>query len=214
MVEYIAAARALKSLPVDFLLAGAPDEGSLDAIPLQQLDSWARKGAPLLGHVDDMSALLQTVDILVLPTKWAEGVPRVLLEGAAASAALIATDRPDCREVIEHNVSGLLVPEGDVSPLTAALRTLILDPGARVRLGKAARRKIEMEFGRARSLKLRLVSIISSFRRGNQFGVHIDGNGYAHRRQVTRGAGIPSDLTLGAAAQQRTTREVRVKRFE
>lgn len=121
-----------------------------------------------------MSALLQAVDILVLPTKWAEGVPRVLLEGAAASA-LIATDRPDCREVIEHNVSGLLVPEGDVSPLTAALRTLILDPGARVRLGKAARRKIEMEFGRARSLKLRLVSIISPCRRGNQIGVHIDG---------------------------------------
>ena len=115
--------------------------------PDEQLDAWRAEGhVRFLGHVDDMSALLQTVDILVLPTKYAEGVPRVLLEGAAASAALIATDRPGCREVVEHNVSGLLVPEGDVSALVAALRTLILDPDARVRLGQAARRKIEMEF--------------------------------------------------------------------
>ena len=146
--EYVAATRVLKSgQSVEFLLAGAPDKGNPDTIPDEQLDAWRAEGhVQFLGHVDDMSALLQTVDILVLPTTYAEGVPRVLLEGAAASAALIATDRPGCREVIEHNVSGLLVPEGDVSALIAALRTLILDPDARVRLGQAARRKVEMEF--------------------------------------------------------------------
>jgi glycosyltransferase involved in cell wall biosynthesis len=146
--EYVAAARALRtSLPVEFLIAGAPDGGSPDAIPDEQLDSWRAEGhVQFLGHVDDMSQLLQTVDIVVLPSSYAEGVPRILLEGAAASAALIATDRPGCREVIEHNVSGLLVPPGDVPALISALRTLIRDPVARVRLGQAARRKIEIEF--------------------------------------------------------------------
>ena len=146
--EYVAAARALKSdLPVEFLLAGAPDKGNPDCIPDQQLDAWrAERHVQFLGHVENMSALMQTVDILVLPTRYAEGIPRVLLEGAAASAALIATDRPGCREVIEHNVSGLLIPEGDVPALIAALRKLILDPETRVRLGQAARRKSELEF--------------------------------------------------------------------
>jgi glycosyltransferase involved in cell wall biosynthesis len=146
--EYVAAASALRtSLPVEFLIAGAPDGGSPDAIPDEQLDSWRAEGhVQFLGHVDDMSQLLQTVDIVVLPSSYAEGVPRILLEGAAASAALIATDRPGCREVIEHNVSGLLVPPGDVPALISALRTLIRDPVARVRLGQAARRKIEIEF--------------------------------------------------------------------
>jgi glycosyltransferase involved in cell wall biosynthesis len=150
--EYVAAARALKpGLPVEFLLAGAPDKGSPDAIPDAQLESWRAEGhVQFLGHVDDMSGLLKTVDIVVLPSSYAEGVPRILLEGAAASAALIATDRPGCREVIEHNVSGLLIPSGDSSALLSALRTLILDPAARVRLGQAARRKMEMEFEESR----------------------------------------------------------------
>lgn len=191
--EYIAAARALRDLPVDFLLAGAPDKGSLDAIPLEQLDAWRAEGhVQLLGHIDGINELLQTIDILVLPTKWAEGVPRVLLEGAAASAALIATDRPGCREVVEHNVSGLLVPEGDVSALTEALRTLILDPGARVRLGQAARRKIEMEFEESAVVE----ATIDVY------------------RQLLSARKPGSDLTLGTAARLQTTRGLSGKRVE
>lgn len=156
--EYVAAARTLKtSLPVEFLVAGAPDDGSPDAIPDEQLNSWRAEGhVQFLGHVDDMSRLLGTIDIVVLPSRYAEGVPRILLEGAAASAALIATDRPGCREVIEHNVNGLLIPPGDVPALVSALRTLILDPGARVRLGQSARRKIEFEFEESRVVEATL----------------------------------------------------------
>jgi glycosyltransferase involved in cell wall biosynthesis len=152
VAEYVAAATILKpSVPAEFLLAGAPDPGNPDSIPPEQLSCWQAEGhVQFLGHVEDMSQLLKTIDIVVLPSNYAEGVPRILLEGAAASAALIATDRPGCREVIEHDVSGLLVPAGDLPALTAALKALILDPVARARLGQAARQKIELEFEEAK----------------------------------------------------------------
>ena len=60
--------------------------------------------------------------------------------------AIVTTDAPGCRDVVEHGVNGLLVPTGDVGALTAAVETLILDPEKRAQLGRAARQRAETEF--------------------------------------------------------------------
>jgi glycosyltransferase involved in cell wall biosynthesis len=154
--DYVAAARALSGddLAADFLVAGASDDGSPDSIPDKVIDGWrADGGVTFLGHVDDIDLLLKTVDVVVLPSRYAEGVPRILLEAAASSVALIATDRPGCREIVEHNVTGLLVPPGDIAALTESLRKLIIDPVRRAELGAAARRKAQLEFEESRIIE-------------------------------------------------------------
>lgn len=154
--EYVEAACALaqSGVAAEFLVAGAPDPGSPDSIPQRVIDAWAASGnVRFLGHVEHMDDLLKTIDIVVLPSSYGEGVPRILLEAAASSIALIATDRPGCREIVEHNVTGLLIPPGDVAALSSAIRMLILDPTKRAECGRAARNKVEAEFDESKVIE-------------------------------------------------------------
>jgi len=93
-----------------------------------------------LGHVDDMPALLRSVDIVALPS-YREGLPKGLIEAAASGCALIATDVPGCREVVTHDVDGLLVPVRDGDALAKGIARLQEDRGLRARLADAGRRK-------------------------------------------------------------------------
>ncbi len=146
--EYAEAARQLRGegLPVELQLAGAPDPGNPASVSPDTLTDWQRQGLlTLLGHVDDMPALLAETDIAVLPS-YREGVPRSLLEAAACGLPLVATDAPGCREIVQHEVNGLLVPIKDATALANALRRLCHEPETRQRMGQASRVKVLAEF--------------------------------------------------------------------
>ncbi|WP_430536855.1 glycosyltransferase [Pseudoxanthomonas suwonensis] len=98
-----------------------------------------------LGHVDDMPALLASVDIVVLPS-YREGLPKGLIEAAACGLPLVTTDVPGCREVVNDGVDGLLVPPRDAVALARAIARLQDDRGLAERLGEAARSKAMNEF--------------------------------------------------------------------
>ena len=124
-----------------FLLAGIPDSGNPASVPEDIVKGWVSEGLiEWLGHVEDMPALLATVQIVVLPS-YREGLPKALIEAAACGLALITTDVPGCREVVADGVDGLLVPVRDVAALAKALRRLDDDGALRGRLGVAARTK-------------------------------------------------------------------------
>ncbi|HAS51321.1 MAG TPA: glycosyltransferase family 1 protein [Gammaproteobacteria bacterium] len=149
LAEYAEAARQLRSegLPVEFLLAGATDPGNPASVPPDTLADWQRQGwLTLLGHVDNMSALLAETDIVALPTSYGEGIPCCLLEAAACGLPLVATDAPGCREIVQHDVNGLLIPVKDAPALAAALRRLCQEPETRQRMGQAGRAKVLAEF--------------------------------------------------------------------
>lgn len=151
VVEYVAAARRLQESsegqPIDFWLAGLPDEGNPSAIAVSMLQQWQRHGLiKWLGHVEDMARLFDDVDAVVLPSYYREGTPKVLLEASASGLAIITTDVPGCREVVEHGVTGILVPPRDVDSLERAIRYLWKHPGLRSSLGRAARAKAVAEF--------------------------------------------------------------------
>ena len=57
-----------------------------------------------------------------------EGLPKSLIEAAAASRAVITTDVPGCRDAIEPNISGLLVPVMNDEALADAIHDLIKNP--------------------------------------------------------------------------------------
>lgn len=146
--EYVRAARLLKSTSpdVEFLLAGAPDDGNPSSVPRAAIASWQKEGIiTALGHVEDMAALLREVDIVVLPS-YREGTPRILLEAASCGLPIVATDVPGCREIVEHKVNGLLVPPKDPTALAEALRYFTAHPEEKRRMGEAGRRKVLGEF--------------------------------------------------------------------
>ncbi|RZU99094.1 glycosyltransferase family 4 protein [Spiribacter vilamensis] len=147
--ELVEAARLLKdrNVPVSLLLAGEPDAGNPAAVPVEQLQAWQQAGLiEWLGNVDDMPALFRSVNAIALPTYYGEGLPKSLIEAAACSLPLVTTDQPGCREVVTHEIDGLLVPPRDANALADAIERLASDPALCVRLGHAARRKALAEF--------------------------------------------------------------------
>ena len=143
LAEYVQAARLLlaEGRPIDFLLAGDPDPGNPAAVPEVEVREWVAQGwVQWLGHVDDMPALLRSVEIVALPS-YREGLPKGLIEAAASGCALVTTDVPGCREVVTHEVDGLLVPVRDGNALARAIARLQEDPALRRRLAEAGRRK-------------------------------------------------------------------------
>lgn len=147
--EYIAASRMLLATgrQIRFFLAGSPDKGNPNSVPEAAILEWVSEGVvEWLGHVDDMAALLQRVDIMVLPSYYGEGLPRSLIEAAASGLALVTTDMPGCRQAIDAEISGLLILPRDVDGLVNAITRLLDDPELTNRLGAAAREKALAEF--------------------------------------------------------------------
>lgn len=100
-----------------------------------------------LGWVDDagVKALSTKADILVLPSH-AEGLAMAVLEGLSHGLAVVTTPVGAHPEVIEPDVSGILVPPGDISALAEALARVIGDERLRQRLGSGARRRFLERF--------------------------------------------------------------------
>ena len=152
IVEFIEAARLLKHDGVDaeFVLAGAPDPLNPASLTQDEIDSYVREGVVThLGWRDDMASVFADATIVCLPS-YREGLPKALLEAAASGRAIVTTDVPGCRELVQHDVNGLLVPARDAHALAAALRRLISDPVLRGRLATAGRAMVETEFSLSR----------------------------------------------------------------
>jgi glycosyltransferase involved in cell wall biosynthesis len=79
----------------------------------------------------------------VVPSLWPEPFGRVAVEAGAMGKAVIASQTGGLAELIRNEVTGLLVPPGDVGALTAAMKRLIADPEFASTLGEASRKRAE-----------------------------------------------------------------------
>lgn len=144
---FVAAAQLLSTRGVRarFVLVGGPDAGNPASIPAARLAAWTAAGTvEWWGHAEDMTDALRQAHIVVLPTRR-EGLPKVLLEAAATARPIVATDVPGCREVVRHEVTGLLVPPDDVVRLADAIERLVGDAALRRAFGAAGRALVENE---------------------------------------------------------------------
>lgn len=141
--DFVAAARAVTAASphARFLLVGPEDEASEQRMTASDLAE-LRQTVVWPGRRNDIQRVLAASDMLVLPTAYREGVPRVLLEAGAMQLPLVATDSPGCNEVAVPGESGLLVPVGDRAALIDAIRRLVDDASLRAQLGNGARLRV------------------------------------------------------------------------
>ena len=91
------------------------------------------------GFRADVDRLIRGLDIFVLPSRFGEGLPMVLLEAMGSAVPVITTPVEGIAELVDHGRNGLLVPVDDVAALHDALRSLLDDSGRRAELGQAGR---------------------------------------------------------------------------
>lgn len=149
VLEFVEAARAVrKAYPgARFQLLGFLDAENRTSIAAAELEAWLEEGAiEYLGAADDVRPFIAAADCVVLPS-YREGLPRSLLEAAAMGRPLIASDVPGCRDVVRHEVNGLLCTVKDAGSLAAAMERMVLaSPAQRAQWGAAGRSMVEAGF--------------------------------------------------------------------
>jgi glycosyltransferase involved in cell wall biosynthesis len=88
----------------------------------------------------------QAANLFVFPSRH-EGMPNAVLEAMASGLPVIASRIAGNEELVVHGETGLLVPPEDVAALRASLRDLIGDAMQRRRMGEAAHRRAQTEYG-------------------------------------------------------------------
>jgi glycosyltransferase involved in cell wall biosynthesis len=149
ILEFVNVAREmrLKGCKARFVLVGKPDRGNPGSVPEVKLTKWDSQGiVEWWGHHEDMPEVYSRASIIVLPTKYREGIPMVLLEAAACGRPLIATDSPGCREIVRPDVNGFLIPMRDHAALVQSIQILLGSRSLRRQFGLAGREIVLKEF--------------------------------------------------------------------
>lgn len=152
VLEFVEAAREIKARhpAARFQLLGSLGSNNRTAIDAEMVDGWVNEGVvEYLGTADDVRPVIAAATCVVLPS-YREGAPRTLIEAAAMSRPVIATDVPGCRAVVDRDASGFLCEARNARSLAEAFeRFLALPPAARAAMGSAGRAKMAREFDQA-----------------------------------------------------------------
>lgn len=99
----------------------------------------------LPGERSDVPDVMRGLNCFVLPS-LAEGISNTILEAMACALPVLATHVGASAELVQHGVTGLVVPPGDVPALIQGLRQLASDPTAALQMGRAGRSAVERRF--------------------------------------------------------------------
>ena len=148
VLEFVEAAKLCKSTrpEVEFLLVGDTDPTNPASVSKKDLEDFRRHNAvELLGHSTDVSSLMKTLDILVLPS-YREGFPKVIMEAAATGLPVVTTDVAGCRSAVIHNETGFIVPSKNAEALGKSIGRLLDSAELRSVMGDNARQFAELNF--------------------------------------------------------------------
>jgi L-malate glycosyltransferase len=95
------------------------------------------------GYRTDADAFIAAADVVVL-SSVGEGIPGVIMDAMSQGKPIAATAAGGTAELIEHDISGLVVPIRDSAALGEALTRLLTDAALARRLGAAARERVTL----------------------------------------------------------------------
>jgi glycosyltransferase involved in cell wall biosynthesis len=115
----------------------------------------------ILGFVDDLPAVMSTLDVGIYSALESDGMSRVLFEYLAAGVPVVATRVGVVPEILADDRSALLVPAGEPEPMAAAIGRLLRDRVLRRELGSAGAALVRARYSGQR-LAERLTSLYRS----------------------------------------------------
>ncbi|PHR95988.1 MAG: glycosyltransferase family 1 protein [Leeuwenhoekiella sp.] len=136
--EFAEVARRIRNeIPgAEFYLAGEEERDHPDSVDMNWLCS--DPNVEYLGRLSDVVPVFAEADLLVFPSYYREGVPRVVMEAAATGLATVAFDVPGVREAVRDGKTGYLVPDRDVDAMTVRVLELLGDQTRRIEFGRNA----------------------------------------------------------------------------
>jgi len=111
----------------------------------ERLMASAPEGVRFLGNRDDVPAILQALDVFVLPSTN-EGISNTILEAMASGIAVVASRVGGNPELVEDGRTGTLFAAGDAGALADALHAYAASRDLVARHGSAGRRRAEEAF--------------------------------------------------------------------
>ena len=129
-----------------FVIVGDVDPGNPSSISQEQIRAWEHDGIENWGFRQDMPEVFASCHLICLPSYRREGIPKVLIEAASCGRPIVTFDMPGCREIVQHNVNGFVVPAQDINAYKSAVRRLLEDADLRQRQGLAGRKRVEEMF--------------------------------------------------------------------
>jgi glycosyltransferase involved in cell wall biosynthesis len=148
IAEAVAAVQRARAMgaAIELDVFGKPDPSNPLSISSDVLEKWSSAaGIAWRGHVADVAGVWRTHHVALF-LSYREGVPRALLEAAAAGRPIVTTDVVGCREVVRDGIEGILVPPGDIDAAAHALIRLADDKAMRARMGAAANARFRERF--------------------------------------------------------------------
>jgi glycosyltransferase involved in cell wall biosynthesis len=94
----------------------------------------------------DLGKIIKTATAVVVPSLWPEPFGLVAIEAGAAEKPVIASSAGALSEIVEHEITGILVDAGDESGLRAAIDRLASNPGFAKQMGVQGKLRVEAEF--------------------------------------------------------------------
>lgn len=157
VLEYLQAATlVLKKFPnKEFLLAGELGVNNKTAISKDELNSYIDKHPQIkyLGKTDNMKELLNTIDILVLPS-YREGLSKSLLEASAMKLPIITSDVAGCRDVVVHGYNGFLCKVKSTDSLVRSMEEMIrISEEYRHEMGLKGRKRVKQFYSEEKVIK-------------------------------------------------------------
>lgn len=128
------------------LVIGPSDFQKKDSINSDIIKNYGIENNVLfLGERTDADELYPLMDIFVLPS-YREGFPHSVMEASAMARPVITTNVRGCREAIEPELTGILIPPKDSQKLAEAIIYLISNPNIAKKMSELGRKKTEKEF--------------------------------------------------------------------
>ncbi|AUX73081.1 glycosyltransferase family 4 protein [Erwinia pyrifoliae] len=149
LYDLIQAKVKLKDQDVNFriLVAGIAVTDDKDAIQDSVMQKWVENGwIEWLGMSEDVAQLIGGANLVVLPSVYNEGIPRILLESCAIGRACICYDSGGCGSLVIDGENGFLVTKHDVDSLAERISYLLQYPLARKKMGRRGTEIVSKKF--------------------------------------------------------------------
>ena len=147
--DFVEAAKICKkkNINVKFVIVGDTQPSNPRSIPVEELEKWQEdKIIEWWGRREDMVNVISKSTIFCVPSKYGEGVPKVLMEAISIGRAVVVSNCPGCIELIDDSINGYVYPMGNSEALSQKIIELLNEPGLRKKFIKSAYNKISKDY--------------------------------------------------------------------